>query len=1212
MPDAFNWLCAQFNPLKAFFGASSSYHKPVGMSLQHAENPMRPCESPQMGVANTIHGLPSPPPTQPDFKTVSSEELEFRGETAESGNNTQTPGDRAEVLSEDADAVESMQMVQYIPAQPCSAVAAEHDDNHGERDALELRDMAESKTADSHLNAEPSYLESLKHDKSCSSTSEQKISVEENSRHSSPGYIPDGVQSSIVPFTTDQGIQNKKRLTKCDIEKYRNAQETIAAKSRCPDAAAESLESNERNLPGEAVTVDTLFVPESPLDRRLTESNNEPSNKIDLSLSKHLLSDDESDFGDTNHKTKAKRPRKSANEDSEIDLTNKASELPSEVKSGESEKRKSRSSKKQKAGKQKGKKASDRKKRSKKIAKHAPKKKPVDKRWNSKSSEFLSTGHQLFESIFDQDVGGENWNSETKVSTRKNDYVKSLLDSVPEEKRTKIRRDGNLILHATKQLSPYNVRSTGDGLWNVSGMKTALLNYQVLGADWMRDREENEQDPRGGINADMMGLGKTIQTLAVMICNPPGKSDPKATLIVANKNLLFQWEREIKHHTEWEKWFPRILMYSSKLSVTKTDLEGFDIILTTYNEIMKSFPVPDISEETKNIDQAVQEWRKEKEERSGTLHDVQYYRIGDLDFKLKKINLELTIEAVLDEAQAIKNHKSQTSRACRALKAKYRWALSGTPVDNDLTEFYSYFKYLRISGIGNFRDFKKNFCNSESETCISRMQLLLSGIMLRRVHTNQLLNKPILQLPEKAQHTIMLKFDPIEQAIYDYVEAKYTTRIHYFIHSGVAKKEKKKIMAMLLRLRQMTAHVLIAHESIQHLFTLDDLAGIESTIASRCTLTPPQREILSQAKVMVQDHLKRVKEGDEDKDFTKMNGGNGVFSNPATPEGNEAEFLEYIQKLNKDSNTIELESRKICPECQCPPEKPYLSPCWHLFCAACLQSLEEKAKKKDLKQINCPACRTSFSQATKFRSLGVLKSETWGQQEDNAIARERKIVDTRWIDQSLRKLMSTKIKAVVSQTAEWIGKDDNCKIIIYTMFLPTIRILGRICYLRGWGHLKFHGEMSAKARDQTIMNFQNDPTKRILLATMQCGGVGLNLTMATRLICVDLWWNNSPEQQAFARIWRKGQTEKTQGVRFVVRGTIDEKLMELQIRKAAIIQKGIGERDKLDSLTIEDIEELFSQKGKDNKSPGFIPPTSKDEADEGGIIGSSMPEEDDI
>ena len=109
-------------------------------------------------------------------------------------------------------------------------------------------------------------------------------------------------------------------------------------------------------------------------------------------------------------------------------------------------------------------------------------------------------------------------------------------------------------------------------------------HHQLLGADWMLSRELGEIGPFGGLLADAMGLGKTLQTLATMVGNPPSKEDikakTKATLIVLPASAIRQWQDEIEVHVE-PGMFPKIMKYKAKFGLPLAVLQGCDIILTS-------------------------------------------------------------------------------------------------------------------------------------------------------------------------------------------------------------------------------------------------------------------------------------------------------------------------------------------------------------------------------------------------------------------------------------------------------------------------------------------------------------------------------------------------------------------------------------------------------------------------------------------------------
>jgi hypothetical protein len=305
--------------------------------------------------------------------------------------------------------------------------------------------------------------------------------------------------------------------------------------------------------------------------------------------------------------------------------------------------------------------------------------------------------------------------------TRKDDALKQLIASVPLEHQKSARADKNVLLAATKDfVGRGSCKPDIDGKWRVKGMRTSLKGYQLLGSAFMRRREAGLEEPRGGLVADQMGLGKTVMMLANIINGrpPKEKKDGRATLIVACPALVQQWKEEIQLHCE-EKAAGAIMVYRSNRLESTRDMEimeAHDIILTTYTEVMKSYPKMEPPIEMTELPDKQAWWKNEYETKRGPLHRMRFLRV------------------VLDEAQAIKNHTGRTSIACRGLIADHKWALSGTPVLNGITELYPYFKFLGVPYTGSFKIFKANYCNRTDSDHTQRLLVRLNQFMIRRTH----------------------------------------------------------------------------------------------------------------------------------------------------------------------------------------------------------------------------------------------------------------------------------------------------------------------------------------------------------------------------------------------------------------------------------------------------------------------------------------------
>jgi SNF2 family DNA or RNA helicase len=191
----------------------------------------------------------------------------------------------------------------------------------------------------------------------------------------------------------------------------------------------------------------------------------------------------------------------------------------------------------------------------------------------------------------------------------------------------------------------------------------------------------------------------------------------------------------------------------------------------------------------------------------------------------------------------------------------------------------------------------------------------------------------------------------------------------------------------------------------------------------------------------------------------------------------------------------------------------------------------------------------------------------------------------------------------------FFAEDPKTKIIIYTQWNPIVRILAKVCECEGWEFEKYTGSMSTEAKDRAIDNFSNDPKINVLIAGLKCGGLGLNLTAATKVLLIDPWWNKAIEQQAFCRIFRCllptlrdiktqltyilrsnriGQESPTSLTRFVCRNSIDEAMMQVKERKQIEIDELMNNSKLREKLTVQDLMRLFGKVEEDEDGKPFI------------------------
>ncbi|KAH8900083.1 hypothetical protein GQ53DRAFT_595648, partial [Thozetella sp. PMI_491] len=271
-----------------------------------------------------------------------------------------------------------------------------------------------------------------------------------------------------------------------------------------------------------------------------------------------------------------------------------------------------------------------------------------------------------------------------RVGKNRAEQMRQLVQNIAQnpgaDKRHAAKYDRKLLLEATKSFGLRKCRYVKlNGRWMLPGMESSLYNHQLVGVRWMLGQEFSPEGPFGGIQADQMGLGKTLQMLATITNNPPSAETKLnghgATLIVAPATTIQQWMTEIFKHTH------------PKLSVIRyqaSSMKGFpveswchhDIVVTSYQEVANAHPSEEKLKRCASMKLNNENWAGEFDRALGQLFRVKFHRV------------------VLDEAHAIKNYRSRTSRACSALSSKYRWALSGTPIQNSIDELYPYMRFI--------------------------------------------------------------------------------------------------------------------------------------------------------------------------------------------------------------------------------------------------------------------------------------------------------------------------------------------------------------------------------------------------------------------------------------------------------------------------------------------------------------------------------------
>ncbi|KZL87419.1 snf2 family domain-containing protein [Colletotrichum incanum] len=395
------------------------------------------------------------------------------------------------------------------------------------------------------------------------------------------------------------------------------------------------------------------------------------------------------------------------------------------------------------------------------------------------------------------------------TATRREDQLKQMREAAPEYFDQKLLSNQKKELReATKAWGHRAVRCK-DGKWEVKGLLTPLLNHQLIVGAWMMGRElrTTPNMPRGGILADAMGLGKTIETLSCIVGNQASDNlkdaGKGATLVICpSGQMISQWMSEVKKHCN--KRFSRHIVHFKAGNKMEIDLlASFNIVFASYHQLRDSIPSAKDREEMQKRLTDPREYQKWLQQETGVLHCIEWHRV------------------VLDEVHCIKNHLTHAAFACFELKAKHRWAVSGTPLINAAHELFSYIKFIRVQGVKDFGDYLREYqAGIKTKPKYNR---LVHEVMYRRTQGDFFLGQPILDLPTTHPTHQYLTLSAEEMVIFRMMERCFRNKLNHDLEEGSAASQIRCYLVMLLRLRQAATHPFLLEGMMGEYFSLKDL-----------------------------------------------------------------------------------------------------------------------------------------------------------------------------------------------------------------------------------------------------------------------------------------------------------------------------------------------------------------------------------------------------
>ncbi|MBI5219886.1 MAG: DEAD/DEAH box helicase family protein [Bacteroidia bacterium] len=282
-------------------------------------------------------------------------------------------------------------------------------------------------------------------------------------------------------------------------------------------------------------------------------------------------------------------------------------------------------------------------------------------------------------------------------------------------------------------------------------LNAQLRPYQIRGYEWLC---KNSRLGVGSILADDMGLGKTLQALTFLLkLKETGQLEKKKCLIIAPTTILNNWGREIEKFTPGLTYF----IYHG-LKRDDKELQNYDIVFTSYGVLRRDVAIFE-----------KKEWQA----------------------------------LIIDEAQNIKNSEAQQTKALKKIKASVRIALSGTPVENRLGEYWSIMDFINKGLLGNRSFFSKNFANpiqlEHDQEKIDVFRKVTAPFIMRRMKNDKSI---ISDLPDKIENNKISALTKAQAALYTSVVNECMEQIES--SDGIARKGM--VLKMMTSLKQIGNH----------------------------------------------------------------------------------------------------------------------------------------------------------------------------------------------------------------------------------------------------------------------------------------------------------------------------------------------------------------------------------------------------------------------
>ncbi|KXH45893.1 SNF2 family domain-containing protein [Colletotrichum nymphaeae SA-01] len=775
----------------------------------------------------------------------------------------------------------------------------------------------------------------------------------------------------------------------------------------------------------------------------------------------------------------------------------------------------------------------------------------------------------------------------------------------------------------------------------VEGLKVKLLPHQVEGVEWMRGRElgpvKKGKVPKGGILADDMGLGKTLQTISLILSNQkPNKDEAgwkkhfsgieKTTLVVAPLALIRQWEAEIKEKVTKSHGLKVCVHHGPQRTKNFKDLALYDVVVTTYQVLVSEWGHS--SEDEKGVKAGafgLHWWRVVLDEA---------HTIKNRNAKSTKACYALRSEyRWCLSGTPMQNNLEELQSLIKFLRIK--------PYDNLKEWKEQIEKPLKNGqghvAIGRLHSLLRCFMKRRTKEILKEDGALNPGGKPTKEGEKSTTG---FKVTERKVVTIATKFSPAERRFYTRLEARADKSIEQMLQGKInyanalvlllrlrqACNHPKLLEGKLEKDREALSDAApkTARGDIDSLAEMFGGMGIAARQCDVCGRELP-RDVANSGKDTCQEcredlayfnehetpkpkKQKKKQKSSVKKVVRKSLGGDAEEETPYKPKARRPRYRNVVV----DSDDEEADGSWLVPEDQqgqlrmgkAGGEEDENAEGGGEWIGA-NDSKHDSEDEDDDSQLDSFVVKDdedkhgqdgdqSDVSDDSLLSIGAIASQV---KEEKLRSSQSRVSDSETdseedtgVDESelhsdndtdydpagkaSKVLASAKIRELMQILHKEARKH---KFIVFSQFTSMMDLVEPFFRKDGLKFTRYDGSMKNDEREASLDRLRNDKNTRILLCSLKCGSLGLNLTAATRVIILEPFWNPFVEEQAIDRVHRLTQTVDVIVYKLTVENTVEERILALQDKKRLLAETAIEGGMKKDAfkLGFKEIMDLF-------------------------------------